>query len=367
MLRVSRGRSDMSNTTGKAFALTTFGESHGPRVGAVIDGCPSGMALSEGDIQAQLDRRRPGQGSVTTARREADRVKIVSGVENGRTLGGPIALTVENRDARPTDYAAQRDVPRPSHADFTYREKYGVVASSGGGRASARETVGRVAGGAVAEKVLREAHNVEIVAWVSAVGTVECGAVDEKSLTRDEVDASQVRCPDAAAAREMQVAIEEAAGAGDSLGGVISCVCRGVPVGWGEPVFGKAEALMAAGMLSIPAARGFEVGSGFTGARMRGSEHNDMFVRKGAGMGTVTNRSGGIQGGITNGEPILFRVAFKPTATIRTPQHSADYSGEPVVLELQGRHDPCVLPRAVPVVEGMAALVLADLYLRARR
>lgn len=356
----------MSNTWGTLFRVTTFGESHGPAVGAIVDGCPARLKLSEKDIQPFLDRRRPGQSTLTTSRQEADRVRILSGVENGRTLGSPITLVVENTDARKGDYAVLSKVPRPSHADYTYLMKYGVLAASGGGRASARETVGRVAAGAVAEKLLAERHGIRIVAWVSSVGAIEAPDFENRPITRAQVDRNPVRCPDAATAEYMAAAIQRARAEGDSLGGVVTCQCRGVPAGWGEPVFDKLHAVLAHAMLSIPAARAFEVGSGFAGTFMRGSEHNDRFIKKGKRLGTVTNRSGGVQGGISNGEPILFRVAFKPTATIRAAQSTADYRGKPVVLKInKGRHDPCVLPRAVPVVEAMAALALADLDLLA--
>jgi chorismate synthase len=357
----------MSSTFGLEFRVTTFGESHGKGVGAVVDGCPPRLELSEADIQGQLDRRRPGQSALTTPRDESDKVSILSGVENGITLGTPIALFVPNRDTRPSDYGNLRAVPRPSHADFTYAKKYGVQAASGGGRASARETVGRVAAGAIAEKWLREQHGVEIVAWVSAVGTVESVAVDPATITRARVDASAVRCGDPATAAAMEAAIVEARDAQDSLGGIVTCVCRGMPAGWGEPVFDKMEAKLAQAMLSLPATKGFEIGSGFAGTRGRGSEHNDAFVWKGDHLGTATNRSGGVQGGITNGEPIVFRTAFKPTATIGKAQATTDLDGKSVVLEAKGRHDPCVVPRAVPIVEAMAALVLADFALRQRR
>jgi chorismate synthase len=353
----------MMNSCGSVFRVTTFGESHGRGVGVVIDGCPARLALAEADIQPQLDRRRPGQSRLTTARAEADRVAILSGTENGLTLGSPIGLLVANTDHRPADYRSLEKAPRPSHADLTTMLKYGIRAPSGGGRSSARETVGRVAAGAVAEKLLRERWGVEIVAWVASIGTEEAGEVDPEGVDREAVDANLVRCPDAAAAGRMAAAVDRAREAADSLGGVIACVCRGVPAGLGEPVFGKTEALLAQAMLSIPAAKGFEIGSGFAGTRMRGSRHNDPFVMKGGRIGTLTNFSGGVQGGITNGEPVCFRVAFKPTATIGTPQASVDYEGRPVVIAAHGRHDPCVVPRAVPVVEAMAALVLADLAL----
>ncbi len=353
----------MSSSTGMIFSVSTFGESHGAGVGAVVDGCPAGLLLCESDIQGQLDRRRPGQSDLTTPRSEEDKVRILSGIEGGKTLGSPILLVVENEDTRPGDYSETIQTPRPSHADYTYRMKYGVSSSSGGGRASARETVGRVLGGSVAEKLLSDKHGIEIVAWVSSVGEIDAADVSVKDMVRTDVDKNAVRCPDSAAAVEMESAIKAAREDGDSLGGVVTCVCRNVAVGWGEPVFDKMEARLAAAMLSIPAAKGFEVGSGFAGTRMRGSAHNDMFVKKGDVLGTVTNRSGGIQGGITNGEPIVMRIAFKPTASIAATQKTADYHGGPAVLELKGRHDPCVLPRAVPVVEAMAAIVLADMSL----
>lgn len=350
----------MSSTFGTIFRVTTFGESHGRGVGAVVDGCPPRLALSEADIQPQLNRRRPGQSSLTTPRDEADTVTILSGVENGLTLGTPIALLVHNRDQKPADYESLRRIPRPSHADFSYLAKYGIHASSGGGRSSARETIGRVAAGAIAEKFLRERHGVEIVAWVSRVGAVEATEPDVETITRADVDRTAVRCPDSRAAAEMESLIAEVRSARDSIGGVITCVCRGVPAGWGEPVFGKLEALLAQAMLSIPATKGFEIGSGFAGSTMRGSEHNDRWVMRDGRLRTETNRSGGVLGGISNGEIVYFRVAFKPPATIGLPQHTVDFDGNPVTLEAPGRHDPCVVPRAVPIVESMAALVLAD-------
>lgn len=357
----------MSSSFGTLFKVTTFGESHGKAIGAVVDGCPARLPLNEADIQPQLDRRRPGQSALTTARQEADRVTILSGVDQGLTLGSPIALVIENTNIRPADYAAIAATPRPSHADFTYRMKYGITARSGGGRASARETVARVAAGAVAEKFLKTIHGVDIVAWVSAVGTINAPEPELETMTRAQVDAATVRCPDPAAARRMIEAIAAAGKDGDSLGGIISCVCRQVPAGWGEPVFDKLNALLAHAMLSIPAVKGFEIGSGFGGARLRGSEHNDLFIAKNGSLGTATNRSGGIQGGISNGEPILFQVAFKPTATIAKEQKTVTYDGQPIALKVEGRHDPCVIPRAVPIVEAMAALVLTDAALRQSR
>ncbi|MBU0676945.1 MAG: chorismate synthase [Verrucomicrobia bacterium] len=356
----------MSSTIGAILRVTTFGESHCAGVGAVLDGCPPGLALSEADIQPQLDRRRPGQSIITTPRDEKDEIQILSGVESGVTLGTPIGLFVKNREYRPGDYKEMRNIPRPSHADFTYQAKYGVRASSGGGRSSARETIGRVAAGAVAEKWLRETFGVEIVAWVSAAGKVDAADLAGKGLTRAQVDRNDVRCPDEGCAGKMMAQIIAARDEGDSLGGVVTCECRGVPAGWGEPVFDKTEALLAQAMLSIPATKGFEIGSGFAGSRMKGSEHNDAFELKDGRLGTVTNNSGGIQGGITNGESIVMRVAFKPPATIGKAQQTADFNGDSVVLEAKGRHDPCVVPRAVPIVESMCALVLADLALRQR-
>jgi chorismate synthase len=349
----------MSSTFGSIYRVSTFGESHCKGVGAMVDGCPPNIPLTEEDIQPQLDRRRPGQSKVATARAESDTVTILSGTEHGITLGTPIGLFVPNKDQRPGDYQEMNQIPRPSHADYTYQMKYGVRASSGGGRSSARETIGRVAAGAIAEKVLKLKFGVEIVAWVSSVGIID-GSVNVETINRESVDGNMVRCPDAEMAGQMERAIVAAKDAGDSLGGVVSCVCRGLPAGWGEPVFDKLEAKLAQAMMSIPATKGFEIGSGFSGARMTGGAHNDAFVKKGGRLGTRSNFSGGIQGGISNGEPIVFRVAFKPPATISKAQPTANFQGEPVVLEAKGRHDPCVVPRAIPIVEAMAAMVLLD-------
>jgi chorismate synthase len=356
----------MSSTFGILFKVSTFGESHCQGVGAIVDGCPPGMHLSPEDIQVQLDRRRPGQSKMATDRQEADQVTILSGVEFGRTLGTPIGLLVANKDQRPGDYGEMDQVPRPSHADYTYQMKYGIRASSGGGRASARETIGRVAAGAIAEKYLREEFGIEIISWVSSVGNIDADGIDIERLTRKDVDATTVRCPDAAAAAAMEAEILQARAEKDSVGGVVTCACRNLPVGLGEPVFDKMEAKLAQAMLSLPASKGFEIGSGFAGARMRGSVHNDPFVRKGDRLGTTTNFSGGVQGGISNGEPVLFRVAFKPVATIGQAQKTVNMQGNEVILEAKGRHDPCVVPRAVPIVEAMTALVLMDLLLRQR-
>jgi len=354
----------MSSTFGTFFRITTFGESHCKAVGVVIDGCPPGLSLVETDIQKQLDRRRPGQSALSTDRQEADQVVILSGTERGRTLGTPIALQVANQDQRPKDYGNMRDIPRPSHADYTYQMKYGIRASSGGGRSSARETIGTVAAGAVAAKILAEKHGIEIVAWVESVGEIEAGPIDSLSITREEVDATVIRCPDRQAAARMEELVAELKAQGASVGGTIGCVIRQVPAGLGEPVFEKLEARLAQAMLAIPATKGFEIGSGFAGSRMRGSQHNDPFVKKGDRLGTSSNRSGGIQGGISNGEHITLRIAFKPPATISRPQETVDFAGEAATLEAKGRHDPCVVPRAVPIVESMAAVVILDMLLR---
>lgn len=364
----------MSSSFGQMFRVTTCGESHGKAVVAIVDGCPARVPVDEGAIQRQLDRRRPGQSDLTTPRGEPDRVTVLSGIQNGMTLGTPIGLSVSNQDTRPEDYGAVRQAPRPSHADYTYWMKYGIRSVSGGGRASARETVARVASGAVAEQFLRHRWGVEIVAWVSAVGDIVAPDLTGQPPTREEVDRMLTRCPHAEASTRIEAAIRAARDDGDSMGGVITCVCRGMPPGWGEPVFDKVGALMGHAMLSIPAVKGFEIGSGFAGTLLRGSQHNDRFEVRARGetpadlrLGTVTNRSGGTQGGITNGEPVVFRVAFKPVATIGKAQDGVDYDGNPVTLAVKGRHDPCVLPRAVAIVESMAALTLAELGLRAGR
>jgi len=356
----------MSSTLGTLFRVTTYGESHCKGVGAIVDGCPPGLELTEADIQPQLSRRRPGQSDLATPRQEADQVTIYSGTEFGRTLGTPIMLLINNKDQRPQDYGEMSRIPRPSHADFTYQMKYGLRASSGGGRASARETIGRVAAGAIAEKWLHQTYGTEIVAWVSAVGNIEAPEVDVLQIGRTEVDREIVRCPDGATAGRMEGLIKEVLAAKDSTGGIVTCVCRNVPIGLGEPIFDKLEARLAQAMLSLPATKGFDIGSGFAGSRMRGSQHNDPFVKKDHGLGTRTNYSGGVQGGISNGEPIVFRVAFKPVATIGRAQETVDFTGEEVVLAAKGRHDPCVVPRAVPIVEAMAALVLIDMALQQR-
>ena len=353
----------MGNTFGHLFRVTTFGESHGAGLGVVVDGCPAKLALSRDDVQRELDRRRPGQSTLVSQRREDDQVEILSGVEGELTLGTPIAMLVRNSDARGKDYAELETKYRPSHADYTYDAKFGIRAIAGGGRASARETLGRVAAGAVARKVIA---GVELVAWVDEVGDV-AAAVDGDLVSVADVETTPVRCPDPTAAAAMIERIEAARKAGDSLGGVVRAVARGVPPGLGEPVFDKLEADLAKAMLSLPAVKGFESGSGFAGTKLTGSTHNDLFYRAPDGrIRTRTNHSGGIQGGISNGEAITLRIAFKPTATIMRPQATVDRDGNETVLEPRGRHDPCVLPRAVPIVEAMLALVLADHLLRHR-
>jgi len=354
----------MGSSFGQLFRITTWGESHGGGVGVVIDGCPPRIVLSEEDIQRELDRRRPGQSAIVTPRNEADRCQILSGVFEGQTLGTPISIMVMNKDARPEAYAETKAAYRPSHADFTYEAKYGIRNWQGGGRASARETIGRVAAGALARKVLTTFFpGFEIIAYVTGVSDLSA-ETDPTTVTREQVEANAVRCPDSAAAERMIVAIEKARAEGDSLGGTIACVARGVPAGLGDPVFDKLEADLAKAMLSLPASKGFEIGSGFAGTRMRGSEHNDAFEMKEGSVRTTTNRSGGVQGGISNGENIFFRVAFKPTSTIAREQKTVTAAGQETTLAARGRHDPCVLPRAVPIVEAMAALVLCDHALR---
>jgi chorismate synthase len=355
------------NSFGERFRVTTFGESHGGGLGAVIDGCPAGHPFPHERVAAQLARRRPGQSAITTQRDEADAYELLAGVdpESGRTLGTPIALLFRNQDHRSGHYAELADLYRPSHADYTYDARFGLRAVAGGGRSSARETVARVAAGAVAEDLLAHVHGVEIVAWVDAVAELACGPVDEQTIDRAQVDRNLVRCPDPELAAHIEAAIREARKQGDTLGGVVRCVIRNVPPGWGEPVFAKLTAELAGAMMSLPASRGFEIGEGFAATRMRGSTHNDPFTMQGARVRTTTNHSGGIQGGISNGEAIRLAVAFKPVATIFKPQQTVTRTGEPIEFTpSKGRHDPCVLPRAVPMVEAMAALVLVDHMLR---
>lgn len=356
----------MSSLFGQLFRISTWGESHGGGVGVVIDGCPPRIDLSEADIQPDLDRRRPGQSDIVTPRKEEDLCRIVSGVFSGKTLGTPISILVWNKDARPEAYSEMESAFRPSHADYTYQTKYGIRNWQGGGRASARETIGRVAAAAVAKKVLATLHpGLQIVAYVSSIHKITA-QIDRKSVHLPLVESNVVRCPDPKAAQAMIELIKEVRSKGDSVGGVIECVVRNAPAGLGEPVFDKLEADLAKAMLSLPATKGFEIGSGFAGTELTGSEHNDPFRMEAGKVRTTTNLSGGIQGGISNGEDIVFRIAFKPTATIMRAQQTVTESGESVELSARGRHDACVLPRAVPMVEAMAALVLCDHALRHR-
>lgn len=388
----------MSSSTGQIFRITTFGESHGPGIGVVIDGCPPGLELDGDSIERELKRRRPGQSAITTQRKESDEFQILSGLYQGRTLGTPLTFFVPNRDVRSDDYLRWADIYRPSHADYTYDAKYGFRTPLGGGRASVRETIGRVAAGAVAGQILKSELGVETVAWVDSIGDVQSNLFENPPASRDEVDRFPVRNPDEKTAGEMTALIEETRKNADSLGGTIGVVVNNVPPGLGDPVFDKLEANLARACLSIPACKGFESGSGFRGARMRGSEHNDLFFSEGKAGGepggritadtktaattgeggvrrtvldvpelkTRGNNSGGIQGGISNGMPVLLRLAFKPTATIPREQDSINEKGEPVKLRTGGRHDPCVLPRAVPIVEAVVNLVLVDAYLQQR-
>ena len=353
----------MASSFGTLFRISTFGESHGVGVGVVIDGCPPKLEIDLDFIQSELDRRRPGQSKIVTQRNEADRVEILSGVSDGVAQGTPIAMLVRNTDQRSNDYAEIAAKYRPSHADYTYDAKYGTRSVAGGGRASARETIGRVAAGAVAKLLLRT-YGVEIVAWVEKIQQI-VASVDPLTVTLDQVEENIVRCPDAAVAEQMIRHIEAVRKDGDSVGGVVGCVARGVPAGWGEPVFDKLEADLAKAIMSLPATKGFEIGSGFGGTELRGTAHNDEFYAdESRNVYTPTNNSGGIQGGISNGMPILLRAAFKPTATVMREQHTVTRDLENTTLTGRGRHDACVLPRAVPMVESMVALVLADHALR---
>ena len=349
----------MGNTFGRLFRISTWGESHGEAIGVVIDGCPPLIEIDVEDIRKELARRRPGQSRITTQRREADEAQILSGVFEGKTLGTPIMIGVWNADQRSKDYEHMRTKFRPSHADFTYQAKYGIRNWKGGGRASARETIGRVAAGAIAKKILRESFGVEIVGYVKQVSTMVAD-VDPDTVTMSDVEATIVRCPDHEIADLMIQRIDEARKSGDTLGGVVEAVARNVPAGLGDPVFDKLEADLGKGILSLPACKGFEVGSGFGGVTMTGSQHNDPFYNEGGRIRTRTNNSGGIQGGISNGENIVIRAAFKPVATIMAPQETVDEEGNAAELAGRGRHDPCVLPRAVPMVEAMMALALVD-------
>ncbi|MCB0737543.1 MAG: chorismate synthase [Bacteroidetes bacterium] len=350
------------NTFGQAFRITTFGESHGPAIGVVIDGCPPNLPIDIAKVQAELDRRKPGQSAITTPRTESDQVEILSGVFEGLSTGHPITLLIRNTNQIPKDYSHLKDIYRPSHADYTYQQKYGIRDYRGGGRASARETAARVAAGAIAKQLLAE-YGVKITAFTQQIGNI--GLSPSHTVDFKQIEGNLVRCPNAEIAAEMVNAIEQAKADKDSLGGVIKCLIENVPVGLGEPVFDKLEADLAKAMMSIQATKGFEIGSGFSAASMKGSEHNDSFINpNGDSISTSTNHSGGIQGGISNGEPIEMRIAFKPVATIGKEQETVDKDGNAVKLEAKGRHDPCVVPRAIPIVEAMAALVLADHWVR---
>ncbi len=353
----------MANTFGQLFRITTWGESHGGGVGVVVDGCPPRLELSEADIQPDLDRRRPGQSKIVSPRKEPDKVQILSGTFEGKTLGTPLSLWVKNEDARPEAYMEMKTKFRPSHADYTYQAKFGIRSWPGGGRTSARETIGRVAAGAIAKKILRERYGVEILAYVKQVQRITSD-VDPAKVKAGDIESNIVRCPDAAAAEKMIELIEKMRKAGDTVGGIVEGVARGVPPGWGEPVFDRLEADLAKGMLSLPASKGFDIGSGFNGILLTGTQHNDPFRATGKKVYTTSNRSGGIQGGISNGETIYFRVAFKPVATVMQEQDTVDVEFKNTTLKARGRHDPCVLPRAVPMVEAMTALVLVDHALR---
>lgn len=353
----------MNNSYGELFRISTFGESHGPAIGVVIDGCPAGLDIDEAFIQSELDRRKPGQSRITTQRQEDDTFKILSGTFEGKSTGTPIALVIENQDQRSKDYSHIAEKFRPSHADYTYDAKYGNRDYRGGGRSSARETAARVAAGAIAKLLLRKA-GVQINAFVSKVGTIDAPHYSQLDLNTTEDNI--VRCPHPATAEAMIALIDQVRHDRDTIGGVVTCVIKNTPVGLGEPVFDKLHAELGKAMLSINAVKGFEYGSGFQGTTLRGSQHNDEFYKEGDTIRTKTNHSGGIQGGISNGEDIYFNVAFKPVATIMQDQPSVDKQGNQTVVSGKGRHDPCVVPRAVPIVEGMAALVLADFYLRAR-
>lgn len=351
------------NSYGTLFRISTFGESHGPAIGVIIDGCPAGLAIDEQFIQAELGRRKPGQSKITTQRKEDDTVKILSGIFDGKSTGTPIALVIENQDQRSKDYSHIQDIFRPSHADYTYEVKYGNRDHRGGGRSSARETAARVAAGAIAKLLLKQS-GVEITAFVSQVGNIKTDHYTKLDLTQTENNI--VRCPDQQTADKMIALIDEVRLSRDTVGGMVTCVIKNTPAGLGEPVFDKLHAELGKAMLSINAVKGFEYGSGFAGITLRGSQHNDAFYKEDNRIRTKTNHSGGVQGGISNGEDIYFNVAFKPVATIMQDQQSVDKEGNEATVSGKGRHDPCVVPRAVPIVEAMAALVLADFLLRAR-
>lgn len=351
------------NSFGQLFKITTCGESHGGAVGVIIDGCPPGIEISASEIQVDLDRRKPGQSALTTPRKEQDIIHILSGVFEGKTTGTPILLLAYNADMRPEDYSELKNVYRPSHADFTYHMKYGLRDFRGSGRASARETLARVAAGSIAKKYLKQQLNIEILSFVEQVGPIQT-TVSHEDVTLDAIESNPVRCPDPKAARKMIELIEAVKQEGDSIGGIIQGVIRNVPAGLGDPVFDKLSADLGKAMLSINAVKGFEIGSGFSSGHLRGSEHNDPFISENGKLRTKTNYAGGVLGGISTGEPIYFRVAFKPVSTINKAQQTVDLQHQPYTLQAEGRHDPCVLPRAVPIVDAMSALVVMDHYLR---
>jgi len=353
----------LSNTFGQIFKITTWGESHGTAVGVTIDGCPPGIEITENEIQFELNRRRPGQSEITTQRKESDIAEILSGTFEGKSLGSPIHISVTNEDAKSKDYESLKNIYRPSHADYTYDAKYGIRNWKGGGRASARETIGRVAAGAIAKKILKMKYDLEIIGYVKSIKNITA-KVNTDTVTLNDVEKNIVRCPDNKTATTMINKIKEVRKQGDSLGGIVELVCRNVPVGLGSPVFDKLEADLAKALLSLPACKGFEVGSGFNGTKLMGSEHNDEFYMNNDVVRTKTNNSGGIQGGITNGENIILRAAFKPTGTIIKAQQTVTNDGQEIEFKGRGRHDPCVLPRAVPIVESMVAIVLLDHALR---
>ncbi len=351
----------MGNSFGKIFKVNTFGESHGGAVGVILDGCPPRLKLDIDLIQNELNRRRPGQSQITTPRKEEDKLEILSGIKDNITLGTPIAMIVRNKDQRPSDYNNIERVFRPSHADGTYHLKYGIQADSGGGRASARETIGRVAGGAIAKQFLKALYEIEILSWVKRIHNID-SEINPDQITYENIESNIVRCPDVGIAEKMIKRITNLQQNGDSCGGVIEAIVKNMPSGLGMPVFDKLEADLAKALMSLPATKGFEIGSGFSGTYLTGSEHNDLFVQSDENnkLKTLSNNSGGIQGGISNGEMLKMRIAFKPTATIRKEQKTVNSAGKPVMMKVVGRHDPCVLPRAVPMVDAMIALVLAD-------
>lgn len=351
------------NSFGQIFKISTFGESHGGAVGVVLDGCPPGIKISEEEIQIELDRRRPGQSSITTPRKEADKIKLLSGIFENKTTGTPILMIAYNEEFESDDYLELKDAYRPSHADFTYEAKYGFRDWRGSGRASARETLARVAAGAIAKKYLKQKLGIEFISYIDQVGSIKAD-IDFNSVTSEQIESNIIRCPDPNAAEKMIKLVESVRDEGDSIGGVITGMIKNVPVGLGEPVFDKLNADLGKAMLSINAVKGFEIGSGFEGTKLKGSQHNDSFYIKEGVVRTKTNYSGGVVGGISNGETIYFRVAFKPVSTIKKEQQTVTKNKEEIILKAAGRHDPCVLPRAVPIVDAMAALVIMDHYLR---